>query len=75
MKSQINWGAAFLFYVIFIVSLIIFVISPALSEGSWKKALSLGALFGFVTYATYDLTNLATIRDWPLSVTAIDLMW
>ena len=75
MKSEINWWAALLFYFIFIAGLVTFVLYPALKENSWHYALMYGAFFGFITYATYDLTNLATIRDWPLVVTIVDLLW
>lgn len=75
MKTDINWLAALIFYLIFIVGLVIFVITPALGKHSWQQALLLGALFGLITYATYDLTNLATIKDWPLIVTVVDLLW
>jgi uncharacterized membrane protein len=75
MRTDINWIAAILFYLLFIVGLVVFVITPALDAGSWTKALLLGALFGLISYATYDLTNLATIKDWPLLVTGIDLLW
>ena len=75
MKTEVNWIAALLFYFLFIFALVIFVISPSLAAGSWKQALMLGALFGLVTYATYDLTNLATVKDWPLLVTIVDLIW
>lgn len=75
MKTDINWIAALVFYLIFIAGLVVFVITPALEKNSWVTALLLGALFGFITYATYDLTNLATIKDWPLIVTIIDLIW
>jgi uncharacterized membrane protein len=75
MKPEINWTAAVLFYLLFIVGLVIFVISPAFERGSWVFALCSGALFGLITYATYDLTNLATLKDWPLLVTAVDLVW
>jgi len=75
MKSNVNWTAAILFYLIFIAGLVIFVINRALEKGSWVHALILGAIFGFISYATYDLTNLATIKDWPLLVTIIDLVW
>jgi uncharacterized membrane protein len=54
---------------------VIFVISPAIEKSSWVFALFSGALFGLITYATYDLTNLATLKDWPLLVTAVDLAW
>jgi uncharacterized membrane protein len=75
MKTNINWTAAILFYLLFIVGLVLFVIAPAVEKGSWMHALSFGALFGLITYATYDLTNLATLKDWPLLVTIVDLVW
>lgn len=75
MKPNINWWAAIIFYLLFIAGLIIFVIAPAFSKQSWSHALLFGALFGLITYATYDLTNLATLKDWPLLVTVVDLIW
>jgi len=72
MSDKVNWPAAILFYFIFIIGLLVFVITPAKSVG---HALLLGAFFGFVTYATYDLTNLATLKDWPIIITVIDLIW
>jgi len=75
MKTNINWAAAIIFYLLFIVGLVLFVITPALDKNSWLQALLLGALFGLITYATYDLTNLATLKDWPLLVTFVDLLW
>jgi uncharacterized membrane protein len=48
---------------------------PAVGKNSWVHALSFGALFGLIAYATYDLTNLATLKDWPLIVTIVDLAW
>jgi uncharacterized membrane protein len=75
MAPQVNWIAAFTFYLLFIVGLMIFVLLPALDKQSLSYALIYGALFGFFTYATYDLTNLATIRDWPITITIIDLIW
>ena len=74
MKSNINWLAAVIFYLLFIVGLVIFVIAPAMQKNSWLQALLLGALFGLIAYATYDLTNLATIKSWPILVTIIDLI-
>jgi uncharacterized membrane protein len=70
-----NWTAAILFYLLFIAGLLIFAVVPGLQANSFGKALLLGALFGLLTYATYDLTNLATIKDWPLIVTVVDLVW
>ncbi len=75
MKPDINWPAAILFYLLFITGLVIFVIAPAIEKNMWTHALSFGALFGLVAYATYDLTNLATVKDWPLLVTVVDLSW
>jgi uncharacterized membrane protein len=75
MKPDINWAAAIIFYLLFIVGLVQFVITPALEKNSWMHALLFGALFGLITYATYDLTNLATLKDWPILVTIVDLIW
>jgi uncharacterized membrane protein len=75
MKPDINWFAAIIFYLLFIAGLVIFVISPAVEKHSWVHAILFGALFGLITYATYDLTNLTTIKDWPLLVTLVDLIW
>lgn len=75
MTENVNWVAALVFYLLFIAGLVVFVISPALAKNSLQSAVLLGALFGMVTYATYDLTNLATIKNWPLIVTYIDLLW
>jgi len=75
MKPEINWTAAILFYLLFLVGLVVFVISPALEKKEWVLALWSGALFGLITYATYDLTNLATLKDWPLTVVIVDMLW
>lgn len=75
MKPDINWTAAIIFYLIFIAGLVVFVITPAVVKNSWTQAVLMGALFGFVCYATYDLTNLAVAKDWPVFVTIIDLIW
>ncbi len=75
MKPDVNWVAAIIFYLIFVAGLVVFVIEPAVEKGSWKHALLLGAFFGLVCYATYDLTNLAVAKDWPVLVTIVDLAW
>ena len=75
MAAKVNWLAAVLFYLLFIVGILFFVLYPALAKNSWTYALYAGLFFGLVTYATYDLTNLATIKDWPLMITVIDLIW
>lgn len=75
MKQDVNWAAAIIFYLIFIAGLVVFVIAPSMEKGSWKHAILFGALFGLVCYATYDLTNLAVAKDWPVLVTLVDLAW
>ena len=75
MRPDINWTAAIIFYLLFIAGLVLFVISPSVEGQSWVRAVVYGALFGLVTYSTYDLTNLATVKDWPLIVTIVDLIW
>jgi uncharacterized membrane protein len=75
LRSDVNWAAAILFYLVFIAGLVFFVINPAMEKGSWAYALLAGAFFGLVCYATYDLTSLATTKDWPLLVTIVDLAW
>ena len=71
---EISWAPAIVFYLIFLLGLTYFATYPALA-GGWKTALLLGALFGFFTYATYELTNLATLKDWPLSLVLVDIAW
>ncbi|HRH27016.1 MAG TPA: DUF2177 family protein [Parcubacteria group bacterium] len=75
MTSNVNWTAAIIFYLIFILGLVLFVVSPGLVKNSIQYVVLFGALFGFITYATYDLTNLATLKDWPLTVTIVDMLW
>ncbi len=75
MAAKTNWTAAIIFYAIFIVGLIFFAINPALEKESIKYAFLIGGLFGFMTYATYDMTNLATLKDWPVLITVIDIIW
>jgi uncharacterized membrane protein len=71
----VKWPIAILFYLIFLVGLLIFVLIPALEGESLRHALIFGALFGFFTYATYDLTNWATLRDWPTLISLVDMTW
>lgn len=75
MKPNINWLASILFYFLFIIGLVLFVVQPALEKQSWTHALVFGALFGLITYATFDLTNLALLKNWPVLVTIVDLIW
>ncbi|MFA5660497.1 MAG: DUF2177 family protein [Bacilli bacterium] len=72
MTDKVRWGAALIFYVIFIAGLVFFAIMPA---NNALMAMLYGGLLGFLGYATYDLTNLATLKGWPVAVTIIDLIW
>lgn len=72
MADKVRFIPAIIFYVIFIVGLVYFVLMPS---NVWWMALLNGALFGFMAYATYDLTNLSTLKGWPLEITFIDLAW
>ncbi len=72
---QTNWAAAIAFYIIFIVGILVFAIVPAVQAADLGRALLYGALYGFFTYATYDLTNLATLKDWPLTLSLVDIAW
>lgn len=75
MADPIVWWAAILFYLLFIAGIIFFAVLPGLDAGSWTKALVLGAAFGFFAYMTYDLTNLATLRGWPITLVVVDIAW
>ena len=75
MSADVNWPAALLFYAVYIAGIVFFAIKPAFEAGSASRALAYGAFFGFIAYATYDLTNQATMRNWPVLVTVIDLAW
>lgn len=75
MRTDIIWWAAILFYFLFILGIILFAVMPAIGAGSWVKALTLGAMFGFFTYMTYDLTNYSTLNGWPLTLVIVDIVW
>jgi len=76
LGDQVVWPPALLFYVLYGVGLLAFVLRPALNDGTGLLAVFLwAALFGLVAYGTYDLTSHATLRDWPLAVTVVDMAW
>ena len=74
MAPRPNVAVALLFYAVFALGLMVFVVVPTAATG-WARTLATAALFGFFTYATYDLTNLATLKDWPLGVSLLDMAW
>lgn len=75
ISQDVVWPAAILFYLIYIAGIVYFAINPALKAGSWQLALLNGALLGGLCYATYDLTNMATIAKWPIEIVVIDILW
>ena len=75
LTPNINWTAAIVFYFIFLVGILVFALLPGLKKQSFVYTVSMAALFGFIAYATYDLTNLATLRDWPLLMSMVDMLW
>ena len=75
MADEVNFAVAGAFYTVYVVGIVIFAVSPALKSGNWQDALIYGLLFGFFAYATYDITNLATLRDWPVTVAVVDVIW
>jgi uncharacterized membrane protein len=75
MAPSPNWLAAIIFYLLFVVGILVLAVLPGLEASSLKTTLLRGALFGLIAYATYDLTNLATVKDWPLIVTVVDMIW
>lgn len=74
MAERPDFVAAAAFYLLFAIGLMAFVVLPR-APGDWQKAAAWGALFGFMTYMTYDLTNLATLRGWPLGLSVVDTAW
>jgi uncharacterized membrane protein len=75
LGDQPNWWAAISFYLLFVAGLLVFVVVPSVQEGSLRRALLLGGFFGLITYATYDLTNHATVKNWPWILTVVDMTW
>ena len=75
MRANVNWGAAIIFYLIFVAGIVLLVVWPAIERQSLVHAITFGAVLGLITYAAYDLTNLATIEGWPIMVVVIDVLW
>lgn len=75
MSPNVNWVAAIGFYMVFIAGLIFFALNPAIEKNSVMYAILVGGFFGLITYATYDMTNLATLKDWPVFITVVDIIW
>ena len=75
MRANVNWPAAIVFYLIFVVGIVALAVWPAVERQSLGHAVVLGALLGLVTYAAYDLTNLATLDGFPFKVVLVDMVW
>jgi len=75
LRPSPSFGAAGLFYAIYVVGILVFAVTPAVQNGTWVTAALYGALFGFIAYATYDLTNLATLSGWPVVMSVVDMIW
>jgi uncharacterized membrane protein len=68
-------GPAVLFYVVYLIGVVVFAVAPAIRSRRWQDATIMGALLGFFCYATYDLTNQATLVVWATQITLLDLCW
>jgi uncharacterized membrane protein len=75
LATEVVWWAAIVFYILYAIALAYFVVLPAIKQGNLKSALYNGLFFGLVCFATYDLTNLSTVRDWPVAITVIDMVY
>jgi len=75
LSENVNWPAAIVFYFIYIAGIYYFAIHPSILMCNWQVAAVNGALLGFLCYATYDLTNMATIANWPISIVIVDIIW
>lgn len=75
MAEEVNLSIAALFYLFYAAGIVFLCINPALTDGNWTKALINGAVLGFLAYGAYDVTNAATLRDWPMMMSVIDVAW
>lgn len=75
LADNVNWPAAIVFYLLYIGGILFFAVLPALKSGTWQTALLNGAVLGMLCYATYDLTNMATLKNWSFTVVWVDIIW
>ena len=75
LAEKPNLGAAAVFYLLYVLGIVVLVVVPATRNGGWQSAMFLGGMLGLVAYATYDLTNLATLSRWSIPVTVADMAW
>jgi uncharacterized membrane protein len=74
-RERVNWTAAIIFYSLYVLGIMVFAILPGINYASLGRTVILGMLYGLFTYATYDLTNLATLKDWPVKIVVVDIVW
>jgi uncharacterized membrane protein len=75
LTPDVRWGAAIIFYLLFIAGVVVFAVLPSVERGSLLRAVVQGGFFGLVAYAAYDLTNLATLKGFPTLVVVVDMAW
>jgi len=75
MRENVNFVVAACFYLVYAIGIVFFAVAPALENGEWSTAALHGALFGFFAYATYDITNISTLKDWPIAMSLVDMAW
>ncbi len=75
LAPQPRLAAAAVFYLLYPIGLLVFAVYPTLQDSGWWRVIWMGGLFGFFAYATYDLTNMAVLRDWPIGLSLIDMAW
>ncbi|MBN1370293.1 MAG: DUF2177 family protein [Dehalococcoidaceae bacterium] len=75
LSPKVHWVPAIIFYLLFVAGILIFAVVPGVEAGSLARTALMAALFGLFCYATYDLSNLSTLKNWPLLVTVVDIVW
>lgn len=75
LADPINWKAGIAFYLLYPIGVVVFAVAPAMASPSWTSALALGTMLGLFAYGTYDMTNLATLKGWPVTLAIVDMLW
>lgn len=75
LAARPNFAAAAVFYLLYVTGVLVLAVLPAVEKGSLARALALGAFVGLMAYGTYDLTNHATLKDWPVRLSVVDIAW
>jgi uncharacterized membrane protein len=75
MRERPDFVAAGAFYLVYVAGIVYFAIQPNISSGTWVNAFISGAILGLIAYGTYDITNLATLKNWPLTMSLVDMAW